>query len=169
MRVMALMCLFLLTIFSQPAFAYLDPGSGSMLVAGLVGLLASLLFFLKGLFYKSRRTVLGLMGRTAKEDQSRHQLVFYSEGRQYWNTFKPVIDELVGRGEKCAYLTSDEQDPGLLYASEFISTKHIGTDIPWDLWELTVLDTIGRRIEEQALDALPTIIERRWASRIVDR
>lgn len=127
MRMIALMCLFLLTGFSQPAFAYLDPGSGSMLVAGLVGLLASLLFFLKGLYYKGRRTALGFVGRTAKEDQSRHQLVFYSEGRQYWNTFKPLIDELVGRGEKCAYLTSDEHDPGLLYSSEFISTKHIGT------------------------------------------
>ncbi|MCC2642240.1 MAG: CDP-Glycerol:Poly(glycerophosphate) glycerophosphotransferase family [Nitrospira sp.] len=127
MRRIALLGLLLLTGFPQPAFAYLDPGSGSMLVAGLVGLIASLLFFLKGLYYKGRRTLLGFVGRTAKEDQSRQQLVFYSEGRQYWNTFKPVIDELVGRGEQCAYLTSDEQDPGLLYSSEFVDTKHIGT------------------------------------------
>ncbi len=127
MRMIALICLLLLTSLSQPAYAYLDPGSGSMLIAGLVGLLASLLFFLKGLFYKGRRTVLGLFGRTAKEDQTKHQLVFYSEGRHYWNTFKPVIDELAARGEKCAYLTSDEEDPGLLYSSEFISTKYIGT------------------------------------------
>ncbi|MCE3224267.1 MAG: CDP-glycerol:poly(glycerophosphate)glycerophosphotransferase [Nitrospira sp.] len=153
MRVMVFICLFLLTIFSQPAFAYLDPGSGSMLVAGLVGLLASLLFFLKGLFYKSRRAVLGLMGRTAKEDQSRHQLVFYSEGRQYWNTFKPVIDELVGRGEKCAYLTSDEQDPGLLYASEFVSTKHIGTGAK-AYAQLTILEADVCAMTTPGLDVL---------------
>lgn len=32
-------------------------------------------------------------------------------------------------------------------------------DLPWELWELTVLDTIGARIEESELDRLPTAIE----------
>ena len=32
-------------------------------------------------------------------------------------------------------------------------------DLPWDLWELTVLDTVGRRIGESELDALPGLIE----------
>ena len=75
MLVIALVSLFLFTALSQPALAYLDPGSGSMLIAGLVGLLASLLFFLKGLYYKSRRVVLGLFGKTGKEDRTRHPLV----------------------------------------------------------------------------------------------
>jgi hypothetical protein len=113
-------------MFSRPAFAYLDPGSGSMLVSGLVGLLTTLLFFLKGIYYKGRRILLGVSGKAAKDDLSRHQLVFYSEGRQYWSTFKPVIDELVGRGERCVYLTSDEEDPGLSYSSELVRTKYIG-------------------------------------------
>ena len=127
MQVIILAGLFLLTMLSRPALAYLDPGSGSMLVAGLVGLLAGLLFFLKGLYYKGRHTVLGFFGKTAKDDQTGHQLVFYSEGPQYWSTFRPVIDELVGRGEKSVYLTSDEEDPGLLYSSELVSTKYIGS------------------------------------------
>jgi len=127
MRVIVLAFFFLLTMLLRPAFAYLDPGSGSMLVAGLVGLLASLLFFLKGLYYRGRRSLFGVLRRTAKDDQTRHKLVFYSEGRQYWSTFRPLIDELVSRGEQCVYLTSDEQDPGLLYSSELVSTKHIGT------------------------------------------
>ena len=118
--------LFLLTILSQPALAYLDPGSGSMLVAGIVGLLASLLFFLKGVYYQSRRVLLGLFGKTTQDDGAKHQLVLYSEGRQYWSTFRPLIDELARRKERCLYLTSDEQDPGLLYSSELVSTKYIG-------------------------------------------
>ncbi|HJT20374.1 MAG TPA: CDP-glycerol glycerophosphotransferase family protein [Nitrospira sp.] len=127
MGIIILAHLFLLTMLSRPALAYLDPGSGSMLAAGLVGLFATLLFFLRGLYYKGRRTLAGVLGRKVKNDRTRHQLVFYSEGRQYWSTFRPLIDELVGRGERCLYLTSDEQDPGLLYSSELVSTKYIGT------------------------------------------
>jgi len=108
---------------------YIDPGTGSMLIAGLLGILATILFFLKGLYYKSRRLALGFVGATTKDDQTKHQLVFYSEGRQYWSTFRPLIDELVRRNERCLYLTSDERDPGLLYPSELLSTRYIGAGI----------------------------------------
>ena len=117
---------FVATIFAQPAFGYLDPGTGSMLTSALVGLVASIIFFLKGLYYKGMRGVFGYLGLRAKVSEGNHKLVFYSEGRQYWNTFKPVIDELVRRGERCEYLTSDEEDPGLLAASDLVSTKYIG-------------------------------------------
>jgi hypothetical protein len=127
MRVIVLASLFLLTMLSSPALAYLDPGSGSMLVAGIVGILATLLFFLKGVYYKARRVLLGFLGKTTKDNLTKHQLVFYSEGRQYWSTFRPLIDELVKCNERCLYLTSDELDPGLLYSSELVSTKLIDT------------------------------------------
>ncbi len=154
MQMMALVWLLLLTAFSQPAYAYLDPGSGSMLVAGLVGLLASLLFFMKGLYYKSRRTISGLLGKTVAHDRAnRHQLVFYSEGRQYWSTFKPVIDELVSRREGCVYLTSDEGDPGLLYSSELVSTTHIGTGTKAYAY-LTVLEADVCAMTTPGLDVL---------------
>ena len=126
MRMMVLVWCLLLTIFSEPAFAYLDPGSGSMLITALVGLLATLLFFVKGLYYKARRSVFGLFGKTAEDDRVGQALVFYSEGRYYWSTFKPLLDELISRRVQCLYLTSDEEDPGLLYSSEFLSTKYIG-------------------------------------------
>jgi hypothetical protein len=116
-----------MTVSAEPGWAYLDPGSGSMLVAGLVGLLASLLFFLKGLYYRGRRSLLGFVGNTADLDRTRHRLVFYSEGRQYWNTFRPILTELASRKEACVYWTSDKDDPGLLYSSEFVDTKYIGS------------------------------------------
>ncbi len=127
MKMILLVWCLLLTIFSGTAFAYLDPGSGSMLVSALVGLLATLLFFFKGLYYKIRSGVFGLFGRTVEDDQMGQALVFYSEGRFYWNTFKPIIDELVSRGAECVYLSSDEEDPGLLYSSELVTTKYIGS------------------------------------------
>ena len=125
-QIIGLVWVLLLTILAQPAYAYLDPGSGSMLVAGVAGLLTTLLFCLKGLYYKGRRFIWSLFGKTVQNGLIRHSLVFYSEGRQYWNTFRPLIDELVSRGERCVYVTSDEGDPGLSYSSKFVSTKYIG-------------------------------------------
>ena len=116
----------ILSFFSAPAYGYLDPGTGSMLVSALVGLFATLLFFLKGIYYKVRRSVFGNLGRNAKSQSAGKGLVFYSEGRHYWNTFKPVIDELANRSVQCLYLTSDEEDPGLFYSSENLTTKYIG-------------------------------------------
>ncbi|WP_394994368.1 hypothetical protein [uncultured Helicobacter sp.] len=46
-RVLALLCL-----SCVPAFAYLDPGSGSLLLSSIVAVFASVVFFFKNLFYK---------------------------------------------------------------------------------------------------------------------
>lgn len=35
------------------AFAYLDPGSGSLLLSSIIALFASSIFFIKSLFYKT--------------------------------------------------------------------------------------------------------------------
>jgi len=66
------------------------------------------------MYYEKMSGVLGFLGIKPKSSGDRHQLVFYSEGSHYWNTFKPVLDELVRRMVPCRYLTSDENDPGLL-------------------------------------------------------
>ena len=42
----------LLCLSPSIAFAYLDPGSGSLLLSSIVALFASALFFIKNLFYK---------------------------------------------------------------------------------------------------------------------
>ncbi len=132
---------------------YLDPGSGSMLLAGIIGILATILFFMKGLFYKARRLAFGLVGKTTKDHQTKHQLVFYSEGRHYWSTFRPLIDELVRRNERCLYLTSDERDPGLLYSSELLSTRYIGSGTKAYAY-LAVLETDVCAMTTPGLDVL---------------
>ncbi|TLD96019.1 hypothetical protein LS71_007170 [Helicobacter jaachi] len=43
---------FLLCMAPNAAFAYLDPGSGSLLLSSAVALFASAVFFVKNLFYK---------------------------------------------------------------------------------------------------------------------
>ncbi len=124
---MILLCLgLLLAGLVEPAHAYLDPGTGSMIGSMLIGILATFVFLVKGFYYKGLEGAFGLIGKRFRSHGERSSIVFYSEGRQYWNTFKPVIEEFMRRGVPCTYLTSDAQDPGLLCSTELVTTKYIG-------------------------------------------
>jgi len=56
----------------------------------------------------------------------KYGLVFYSEGNQYWNTFKPIIEQLSQRGIRLTYLTSSQDDEGLAYESDAVESRYIG-------------------------------------------
>lgn len=118
--------LILILFFSyQPAAnAYLDPGSGSMLLSAIVGILATIFFSIKGLYYKIKSFFLRMFG--IKVEKNIHELVFYSEGKYYWNTFKPILEALDAKGVEAVYMTSSEEDEGLNFKSDYISTRYIG-------------------------------------------
>lgn len=111
--------------FSAPSYAYLDPGTGSMLLSAIVGLIATALFSVKSLYYKAIEFFYRLTGRKLERNESK--LYFYSEGGQYWNTFKPVLQALDKKQVSAIYLTSDMDDQGLKFESETVKTKFIGT------------------------------------------
>lgn len=117
--------LLLMIILPLPLFGYLDPGSGSMLFSAVIGIVATLFFVIKGLFFKIIDLPAYISG-VGREKKTKHSIVFYSEGPQYWNVFLPVIKELSSRGIKCTYLTSKENDPGLTCGFPNIETKFIG-------------------------------------------
>lgn len=103
---------------------YIDPGTGSMLIAVLGGALMTLLFSIRGFFY---RLVYFLLGKKFKGvNDFSGQLVFYSEGSNYWNVFKPVLDQYIKNDQKFTYLTSDENDPGLQMDNSTCSSHYIG-------------------------------------------
>jgi multisubunit Na+/H+ antiporter MnhB subunit len=47
-----LLAIFLLFLFSAPVYAYLDPGTGSILIQGLIGGVAAVLSFLSIYWHK---------------------------------------------------------------------------------------------------------------------
>ena len=60
--------IFLLALFAEPAFAYLDPGTGSMLLQVILGGVAAVGVALK-LFWHKIRVAIGLSKKPASEDE----------------------------------------------------------------------------------------------------
>ena len=113
-------------LFPDVAHAYLDPGTGSMLLSALIGIAATLFFMVKTFYYKAAGIFYRLTGAAAPAS-GKNAIVFYSEGRQYWNTFRPALEALDAMGETAEYLTSDEDDPGLAHPFTHINARYIGS------------------------------------------
>jgi len=109
-------------LITTPLFAYIDPATGSLLFSALIGIVASSYFLIKQIFMRLKFFSPKESGRKT----AFNSIVFYSEGAQYWNVFRPLIDALEEAGEVCAYFSSDESDPGLNYGSALVSKKFIG-------------------------------------------
>ena len=93
----------------QAAHAYLDPGTGSMLLSVFVGLISGVYFVIRKLPSTLRSLFFRLTGKT---DALKHNtLTFYAESAAYWTTFRPILVALEKLGVESSYLTSDEKDP----------------------------------------------------------
>ena len=104
---------------------YIDPASTSALLYIVVALVATLVFTLRGFFYKVKNLILG-KGFINSSDFENTDIIFYSEGKQYWAVFLPIIRALNAKNVPCAYISSDKNDPGLEYTSKYYDSKYIG-------------------------------------------
>ena len=111
-----------LLLIAFPAFAYLDPGSGNALVYLLVSLFGAVTYFLKSAFYR----VLGFIRGEKIETQKNDEIVIFSEGKSYWLTFKPIIEEFIKRNIPFTYLTMDVRDPALTIEHDCMHSKYVG-------------------------------------------
>lgn len=116
----------LLIVAPSSAMAYLDPGSGSILIYFVIGLFASLLYSIKNLVFTFKAIFFKVFFNN-KYIQNYKNLVFYSEGSKYWGTFKPIVEHLSHMGIEFSYYTSDINDPGLDYKSKNYESIFIGS------------------------------------------
>jgi len=114
-----------LLLLPLPAFAYLDPATGGMLFSALLGIITSLYFLIKLFFFKLTNLPADLRGRKINFKR-KYGIVFFSEGPQYWNIFKPIIEELDARGVPSVYMSGKEDDPGLTAGLQNVSSRFIG-------------------------------------------
>lgn len=105
--------LLFLAIAPVPAFAYLDPGTGSLLLYALAGMATTLAFGLRRLWYGIKGRVFLAGGGAVSHNLP--DIVFHSEGGKYWQVFQPVIAALEREGASCAYVSPDRADPGLAH------------------------------------------------------
>jgi len=109
-------------MMAQPAYAYIDPGTGSMLFSVVVCSITTLLFLFHSLFLK-----LKFLPFFAKNNNSKKlEFVIYSEGNQYYPVFKPVLDEFEARKISVTYYTSAENDLLFEEKYEYINREFIG-------------------------------------------
>ncbi len=103
---------------------YIDPGTGSLLISAIIGLGMTILFTAKGFFYK---TIAKLSGKSYKgRNDFSGKLVFFNEGRNYWNVFKPIVEKLIKQKQEFVYLSADKNDPGLNINSQYCEPIFIG-------------------------------------------
>lgn len=102
---------------------YIDPGTGSMLFSVLISLFALGYFAFRGVLIKLR---LLFAGKKGASKGNKIPFVIYNEGRQYWNTFKPVVEEFEKRGLPLVYYTSAQKDPVFDRTWQHIKPEFIG-------------------------------------------
>ena len=119
-----LIALYLVIAIPHDAHAYLDPASGNALIASLIALAGTSLYMCKSLFYKiiARLTISPPSSTTqlTKKDQT---IVIFSEGKTYWSTFRPIVNELIKQKKHFRYITLDVHDPALCIDSKFMQSK----------------------------------------------
>jgi hypothetical protein len=104
-------------------FLYIDPGTGSMLFSILIGAAATAYFLARALIIKAK---VFFSGGRVKAASGMLSYVIYCEGLQYWNVFKPILDEFEKRELTLAYLTSAENDPVFQAGYQYIKPEFIG-------------------------------------------
>ena len=102
--------------------AYIDPTTTSTLLYVFIGVAASVGYACRGFFYKVRDLVLSSRTGGGRTDD---ELVFYSEGRQYWPVFEPVLRALDEMGVGYLYVSSGADDPGLKHVGEKVHVRYV--------------------------------------------
>ena len=105
------------------AYAYLDPGSGAVLINLLIAGVAALLFSLKGVFLRLIGKKSKATAKVAKQDIT---IGILSEGRQYFATFEPIVKALITHQIHFYYYTLDIEDELLEVESDYMVSRFLG-------------------------------------------
>lgn len=103
---------------------YIDPGTGSMLFAVLIGIIGALNYLIKTWFVKLRFLLSG--GKKVDTQKNVIPFAIFSDHKRYWNVFEPVCREFDRRGIDVVYMTASPDDPALSNGYEHVHAEFIG-------------------------------------------
>ena len=109
------------------AYAYIDPGTGSLLLYSLIGIATTLIFALKGLFYAIRDKLFTKGLKISEENK--FGIVFHSEGSKYFHVFLPVIEELCKRKVPSVLITPDANDSAFEFKNDYFRVINPGNEM----------------------------------------
>ena len=102
---------------------YIDPGTGSMLFAVLLGLIGAAVYSIRMLLIKLQ---FKLSGGKAEISEKKIPFVIFSDDKRYWTIFDPICRELDKRGVDVVYMTASGDDPALNNPYSHIHAEFIG-------------------------------------------
>jgi len=102
---------------------YIDPGTGSMLFAVLIGLIGAARYGLKVAFTKLKFKV-GAGKNTNNGDTL--PFVIFSDDKRYWKVFEPIVKELSRRHFETVYYTLGKDDKALEANIDHFRAKYLG-------------------------------------------
>ena len=102
---------------------YIDPGTGSMLFAALMGVFSVVLYFFREAWVKISFMLSG--GRKVQSGE-KLPVVIFSDDKRYWNVFEPICDEFESRGIDVHYMTASPDDPAMEKDYVHVKRKFIG-------------------------------------------
>ena len=103
---------------------YIDPGTGSALFSILIGAAATLYFVFRAVVLKLKTGFPST--RASLNSGYTRKYVIYNEGKQYFDLFKPVIEEFERNKVELLYLTSAADDPVFNGNWTYIKPEYIG-------------------------------------------
>ncbi|MBQ9610731.1 MAG: CDP-glycerol glycerophosphotransferase family protein [Lachnospiraceae bacterium] len=103
---------------------YIDPGTGSMLFAAILGVVSTIYFFVQKIIVTIKFSVFSR--KDISDDSNKKDLILFSEGKQYWKVFKGICEELEKNKFQCEYWTMDREDPALKNDYNFVKCIFIG-------------------------------------------
>lgn len=106
---------------------YIDPGTGSMLFALVIGLISTAVYFLRSLGMKIKFALSSGKAGTDSKDAGKLDYVIFSDSKRYWNVFKPICDRFEELGIDLVYYTASEDDPALSSKYEHVRCEFIGS------------------------------------------
>jgi len=105
-------------------FLYIDPGTGSMLFAILIGIIGALRYLLKAGILKLKFWLSG--GKNVDVASEKLPFVIFSDNNRYWNVFEPICREFNNRGIDIVYMTASQDDPVFDCGYEHVKGQFIG-------------------------------------------
>lgn len=121
--VLLLTPIFVAASCALPAYAYIDPGTGSMLFSIVLGAITTLIFVFNTLILKIK---MKFCVKTNSKNLKNEKIVIYSEGKQYYCVFKPILDEFEKRKIPVTFFTSDKEDSFFEDKYEYVKGECIG-------------------------------------------